>query len=625
MPVPARRRLRARQSALLAASLALAAALSACGREEPARAAPDAAAAAGQVTVQGDDRIAETLTWRRPAVTLDDERLDEARTRAAAALEGGRLFNDADSAIPLYLAILEQVPGDVPARQGLARATTALLAQGDAALADAGDDSAALRRAHQVASVARVIAPKDARVNAYLARVDQADRVWALNRRAEADIAAGRLGDSGGGALARLRDVLALVPGQARALQGLAAVESGLIRRAEEAGARADFDNATRWLAFAERVRPEENPTVADAHARIARMRAARIDQLRDEGLVALQQRDDADSLEHARRKLAELLRLAEPGNAAAAELQQRIERVTHYGLFQPGQRFTDAIGFGARGPEMVVVPHGGFRMGAAAEDPLGQDGERPQHYVRFDRGFALSRSEVTVAQFGHFVAATGYQPTASKRGWSMVYDPRSGNFVRRNGVDWRHGYDGRKADPAMPVLHVGARDADAYAAWLAEGSGRDYHVPSEAQFEYALRAGSQARYPWGDGMPPPRAGNVTGSKDRSSGGRRWHNAFEGYGDGYWGPAPVASFLPNAYGLHDMPGNVGEWVADCWHDGYRRAPADGAAWVNPGCRTRVMRGGSWASAPAQTRSAWRAPAETDTTNARIGFRVAREL
>ena len=97
------------------------------------------------------------------------------------------------------------------------------------------------------------------------------------------------------------------------------------------------------------------------------------------------------------------------------------------------------------------------------------------------------------------------------------------------------------------------------------------------------------------------------------------------YDDGWWGPAPVASFDPNAFRLHDVAGNVSEWVADCWHDGYRRAPADGDAWLNPGCRTRVMRGGAWASAPAQTRSAWRAPADADTTNARLGFRVVRDL
>jgi formylglycine-generating enzyme required for sulfatase activity len=177
-----------------------------------------------------------------------------------------------------------------------------------------------------------------------------------------------------------------------------------------------------------------------------------------------------------------------------------------------------------------------------------------------------------------------------------------------------------------MPVLHVSATDADGYAQWLSEQTGRNYRLPSEAEFEYALRAGSATRYPWGDRAAPPRgAGNFTGARDRSPGGRSWSNAFAGYGDGYWGPAPVGSFDPNAFGLHDLSGNVSEWVADCWHASYRRAPKDPKAWYNPGCRTRVIRGGSWASSPVQLRSAWRAPLERDTTNAQIGFRLVRDL
>ena len=87
----------------------------------------------------------------------------------------------------------------------------------------------------------------------------------------------------------------------------------------------------------------------------------------------------------------------------------------------------------------------------------------------------------------------------------------------------------------------------------------------------------------------------------------------------------MGSFLPNAFGLHDMVGNVSEWVADCWHKGYRRAPSTGVAWVNPGCRTHIIRGASWASAPAQVRSAWRMSGGVDVTNARVGFRVVRQL
>ena len=126
-------------------------------------------------------------------------------------------------------------------------------------------------------------------------------------------------------------------------------------------------------------------------------------------------------------------------------------------------------------------------------------------------------------------------------------------------------------------------------------------------------------------GAPPPGIENLTGGEDVSPQGRRWSNAFKGYGDGHWGPAPVGSFAPNAFRLHDMAGNVSEWIADCWHQGYRRAPANGAAWVNPGCRDRMYRGGSWASAPAQVRSAWRAAGGSDVTNARVGFRLVRQL
>ena len=236
-----------------------------------------------------------------------------------------------------------------------------------------------------------------------------------------------------------------------------------------------------------------------------------------------------------------------------------------------------------------------------------------------------VSHRRARVCACPSFVTASGYRTTATRRGYSMVYEHRNGNFVRRNGIDWRHDYEGGLAGEDVPVLHVSARDGDAYAEWLSNQSGHRYHLPSEAQFEYALRAGGTGRYPWGDGAPPAGAGNLTGADDRSPGGRSWHNAFPGYADGYWGVAPVGRFVANAYGLHDLAGNVSEWVADCWHDGYRRAPADGDAWLNPGCRERVMRGGAWASAPEQTRSAWRAPTRVDTTNARLGFRVAREL
>jgi formylglycine-generating enzyme required for sulfatase activity len=361
---------------------------------------------------------------------------------------------------------------------------------------------------------------------------------------------------------------------------------------------------------------------VADARARIAAVRRARVGELRDRGLAALRR---PGGLREARRALSDLLRIAAPGDPAAAELRTRIDQVAHYGLFRPGQVFTDGLRNGGRGPQMVVVPHGGFRMGAVEGDAQASDAERPAHYVRFDRGFAMARTEATVADFRRFVEATGYRTRAVRRGHSTVYDERSGNLVRRSGVDWSSDHVGRPAGGNAPVLHVSAKDAQAYVEWLSQQTGQRYRLPSEAEFEYALRAGSDGVFPWTAAKPPPSAGNVTGARDRSAGGRNWSNAFDGYGDGWWGPAPAGSFAPNAFGLHDLAGNVSEWVADCWHQSYRRAPSDGEAWVNPGCRTRVMRGGSWASAPAQVRASWRLAADADTTNARMGFRVVRDL
>ncbi|WP_234446484.1 formylglycine-generating enzyme family protein [Luteimonas sp. MC1750] len=598
-----------------------------CGRDAAQEAAtPDAAvdtaAGDGSVTISGDDRLAGSLTWRAPKVELQNEAaaLDDALERADAALESGDLDAGPGSAIPLYQAVLVHVPDSAQAGKGLERAFAALLAQGSEALARAGDDDAALRRAREVAAVARSLRPGGGDVGEYLAGVDRAEEIAEINRAAEAELREGRLGEAGGGALARVRQALAVDAEQPRALQTRAAIESAMIRRAEDAAADGDFETAGTWLGHAEGVRDEVG-TVADARERVDTERRRWIQRLRDEGVAALAR---PDGIAQARALLARMLVLAEPRNPAVAELRERIDLAVHYGGFRPGQRFTDGAA-GGRGPQMVVVPHGGFSMGAVDGDPDAEDSERPRRNLRFERGFALSLAEITVAQFRRFVDATGYRTRAERRGFSMAYDERSGNFVRRSGVDWKSDFAGAPAAANLPVVHVSARDAQAYVDWLAEVSGERYRLPSEAEFEYALRAGGSSRYPWGGDAPPARAGNLTGGADRSPGGRGWSNAFDGYDDGHWGPAPVASFTANAFGLHDLEGNVSEWVADCWHDSYRRAPASGAAWVNPGCRMQVVRGGAWASSPPQTRSSWRAPSPVDNTNARVGFRVARDI
>lgn len=578
--------------------------------------------AQGTVTIGGDDAAEDIQQWIPPRVDRQGRSLAELRRAATQAFEQGRLYEDGDAAIPLWLAVQEEDPDDRQARAGLQRARQRLLQQADALLLRPLQQREALAEAGRQALVLLTLAPKDEKVRALQARVETAQRVVAYNRAGEDDLGADRIGEDGDGAIANFREALALDEHNRRARQGLAAAESGLIRRAEDAARARDFASAGAWLAEASKVR-DSSPTIADAFERIEQIRAAVLVQLRDSGLQDLA---TPQGLKPAREKLAEALRIALPGDPVVAQLRERIELATHYGSFRPGQVFSDALRDGGRGPQMIVVPHGGFQMGAGDAEPGASDAERPAHYVRFERGFAMAITEITVADFERYVKTTNARPRATRRGHSVVYDERSGNFIRRSGVDWRSDYDGGRAMGNSPVMHVSVRDAENYAAWLSEQTGRSYRLPSEAEFEYAMRAGNSGRYPWGDaGTPLPGSGNFTGSKDVSPSGRHWHNAFVGYGDGWWGPAPVASFQANGFGLHDMGGNLSEWVADCWHASYRRAPADGVAWFNPGCRSRVIRGGNWANAPEQTRAAWRQSQDSDTTNARIGFRLVRGI
>ena len=615
---------------------ALLVALGACSADAPApvpaaskpavRAAAPApakpAASAAQVTIGGEDAVETVQRWQPPVLQIAADDVVAARRQAAQAFEQGRLYADADAAVPIWLALLQRDGKDRQALAGLKRARQRLLDDAGALLARPLKQREALAQASEMALVLLAIAPDDARVRQLQSRVEIAQRVIAYNRAGEDDLRAGRIGEDGDGAIPNFREALALNPADARARQGLAAAESALIGRAEIAARSGDFASAGTWLAEAAKVR-DSSITIADAFERIERIRADTLTRLRDEGLRDL---TTPQGLKPAREKLEDALRIALPGDPVVGQLRERIELVTHYGSFRPRQVFSDALRDGGRGPQMIVVPHGGFQMGAGEDERGASDAEKPSHYVRFERGFALSITEVTVADFRRYVQASNARPRATRRGHSIVYDERSGNFVRHSGVDWQSGYNGAAAVANAPVMHVSVRDAENYASWLSEQTGRSYRLPSEAEFEYVLRAGSSGRYPWGDaGTPPPNAGNFTGAEDVSPSGRRWYNAFVGYGDGWWGPAPVGSFEANAWGVHDVAGNLSEWVADCWHASYRRAPADGAAWFNPGCRQRVIRGGNWANAPEQTRAAWRQSQDSDTTSARIGFRLVRGI
>ena len=230
--------------------------------------------------------------------------------------------------------------------------------------------------------------------------------------------------------------------------------------------------------------------------------------------------------------------------------------------------------------PEMVVIPAGRFRMGCVSGRDC-QDDERPVHEVQVS-SFALGVYEVTFEEYELFVRATG-RDRPDDRGW---------------------GRGGR------PVIYVSWEDAQAYAAWLSDETGEAYRLPSESEWEYAARAGSTTRYWWGQDIGRNRAN----CRDCGS---RWD------GDE---TAPAGSFAANAWGLHDMHGNVWEWVEDCWHENYARAPRDGSAWTRGGnCGRRVLRGGSWFGVPAILRSALRNLNDAGARLGSFGFRVSRTL
>ena len=258
------------------------------------------------------------------------------------------------------------------------------------------------------------------------------------------------------------------------------------------------------------------------------------------------------------------------------------------------GERFRDCPDC----PQMVVIPAGRFEMGCDAEN-CGDD-EKPVHEVRIDRAFALSAYEVTRGQYRSFVEATGHDTGTT---CAVLGD---GVWAYRTGYGWlRPGY---AQDDDHPAVCVSWDDAQSYVTWLSGMTGESYRLPSEAEWEYAARAGARTRYHWGDEVGANRA-NCDGC------GSRWDDR---------GTAPVGSFAGNRFG-HDLHGNVWEWVEDCWNGSYAGAPGNGSAWLSGECGERVLRGGSWNSKPGDLRAADRS---WDSAGFRVsdgGFRVARTL
>lgn len=546
-----------------------------------------------------------------PVVSID-RLLDD----AAAALRAGRLFEpEGDNALSYYLQVLDREPQNQRAREGIDQVVERMMERANQALRENRGNEA-----QRLLNVAERFRP-DAPSVQELRRTLEAGRELAalLAQAADARRAGQLVAPAGSSAADLYRQVLQRDPQNAQAREGLAAIEQALLEQARQAIAGGRFEEAERIIGDAGRVNPGSS-AVLEAATRLQQAKQARASELVGQAEQALSQQ----RFEEAERLIAEAERLT-PDIEGLEEFRERITSVKVYASMRPGQVFSDNLQGGGRGPEMVVIPLGSFRMGSPEREPNRRANEGPQFEVRFARAFALSRSEITVGQFRAFVQATGYQTDAEKLGDSSVYSEETGRIDKQRRISWENDYAGGRAGDDLPVVHVSWNDANAYAQWLARSTGLRYRLPSEAEFEYALRAGTTSVYPWGDGNPDRVLENVTGDGDRSPTRRSWTVALPNYNDGFWGPAPVRSFPPNPFGLHDMNGNVSEWVQDCWHDNYVRAPADGRPWVNEGCARRVIRGGSWASTPDQLRSAFRIGANADFRSARVGFRVAREL
>jgi formylglycine-generating enzyme required for sulfatase activity len=267
--------------------------------------------------------------------------------------------------------------------------------------------------------------------------------------------------------------------------------------------------------------------------------------------------------------------------------------------------------------PELVVVPAGTFTMGSSAQEqalaitgglPKAQaDRESPQHSVNI-QSFAAGKYAVTKGEFGQFVSAKGYVTEAEKGDGCYVW--KDNKWQTDKATNWRN--TGYKQEDNHPVVCVTWNDAQAYAQWVSQISGKSYRLLSEAEREYAARAGTQSAFWWGESISTTQA-NYDGNYSYNNSPK---------GEYRQATVAVSSFKPNPFGLYNVHGNVWEWVEDCFHDNYSGAPTDGSAWTTGNCNGRVLRGGSWDEGSTSLRSAARGLGIMEFRSETVGFRLA---
>lgn len=263
--------------------------------------------------------------------------------------------------------------------------------------------------------------------------------------------------------------------------------------------------------------------------------------------------------------------------------------------------------------PLMIVLPVGYFTQGADSGDPDVLPFVQPRHAVVIGYPLAMSKHEVTVSEFREFAETTGREMSGCN-----TYD---GEWQYQATASWQA--PGFSQSAAHPVACTSWNDAVAYAKWLSQKSGHTYRLPSASEWEYAARAGTKLTQPWA----PDASGACVDANVADQSAAQRFPGWETFpcNDGYVSTAPVGSFKANAFGLHDLFGNVFEWVEDCWHPDYKGAPKDGSARLDGDCKEHELRGGSWFSSPRFVNASYRNRFETDYRSSAVGFRLVREI
>ena len=263
--------------------------------------------------------------------------------------------------------------------------------------------------------------------------------------------------------------------------------------------------------------------------------------------------------------------------------------------------------------PVLVVIAAGSFVLGASKNEPGHDKDEEPQQQVKIEKSFAVGKFEITVRQYNAFVREVGH-PTGLCDMWVIT-----------DSIGTAPGF---RQDDSHPVVCVSWHDAKAYTAWLSKKTDKNYRLLSEAEWEYAARAGTTSRFYFGD--DEKQICRYANSADQPH--QQFVPGAAKCRDGYTYTSPVGVFAPNGFGLYDMLGNAWEWVEDCAHDSYKDMPdatkLTGAAWTQEDCTSRVMRGGGWSNPLKLLRSAIRfrwSKIKPDFRLNRTGFRVARTL